>query len=166
MYRWLKLAHVFGFALFLGSILAHVVTGRVHAGTDDASLVLYARDTICIATRALTAPGLLLLMASGVGMLWLSRGEPLRQRWMQIHLALGAVIAGVSVAVVVAVAKLAWAAEALAQGHGGVAALALPGAIERYAGAANIVMILVTAGLAIVRPWRQTKPMIAGRPAA
>ncbi len=164
MYRWLKLAHVLGFALFLGSILAHIVTGRVHAGTDDASLVLYARDTICLATRALTVPGLLLLIASGAGMIWLTRGDLLRHRWMQIHLAFGVAIAGVSVAVVIAVAKLAWAAQALAQGHGAVEALALPGALERYAGAANIVMILLTAGLALVRPWRQTKPAASGRP--
>ncbi len=85
---------------------------------------------------------------------------------MQVHLAFGVVIAGVSVAIAIAVAKLAGAAQALAQGRGGVEVMALPDAVERYAGAANIVMILLTVGLAFVRPWRQTKPAASGRPAA
>ena len=159
MYRYLKLVHLLGFALFLGSILSHIVTSRVHAGTADVSLLLFARDTVCIATRALTVPGLVLLIGSGIGMVWTSRGQLLRQRWVQLHVVLAAAIAMVSAVVVVAVARLAVAAEALAAGRGGLEAFVAPAAIERYAGAANILMILLAAGVALVRPR-------SGRPGA
>lgn len=152
MYRYCKLIHIVGFALFLGSILAHTVTSRAEPGASEASFVLYARDTICIATRALTVPGLLLLILSGIGMAWLTRGELLRRRWLQIHAAIAVVIAANTVVIVIAVAKLASAARAWSDGRGSLEAFASPAAIETFAGAANVAMILLTAGVAILRP--------------
>lgn len=156
MYRSLKLMHVVGFAMFLGSILAHIVTGRTQAGAADPSFVLYARETICLATRTLTVPGLILVIGSGLGMVWLTRGELLRQRWLKLHIALAAAIAATTVAIVVAVANLTFAARALSRG-GGLEAFVVPEAVERYAGAVNILMILLVAGIGLLRPRLQAR---------
>lgn len=152
MYRYLKLLHIIGFAMFLGSILAHIVTSRIEPGGSDASVLLYARETICIATRASTVPGLLLLILSGTGMVWLTRGESLRRSWLRVHIAFAAAIAINTIYVVIAVARLTWAAQAWSQGSGSLEAFASPAAVETFAGAANVAMILLAAGIAILRP--------------
>jgi len=57
MYRTLKIAHLLGLAMFLGSVLSHVVVAAL-GGQPGAPGFLAARLEIAAATRALTLPGL------------------------------------------------------------------------------------------------------------
>ena len=70
IYRLLKILHLIGLSLFLGSIFGHIVAsvlgGAPEAGNEAA--FLNSRVHITAATRYLTMPGLLLTLATGVGM--------------------------------------------------------------------------------------------------
>ncbi len=78
----LRLVHLIGLVLFLGSILTFTVASSVPAAGDVASLVV-TRRVISAGTNALTLPGLGLLVASGIGLT--SRRLRLRDhRWLQV----------------------------------------------------------------------------------
>jgi hypothetical protein len=95
MYRFLKVAHLLGLAMFLGSVLGHIVDG-LQAGPPGALSFLSARQSIALATQLLTAPGLLLLIVSGFAMSAAARPSPWRKPWILVHAGLGLVITGVT----------------------------------------------------------------------
>jgi hypothetical protein len=78
----LRLLHLIGLVLFLGSILTFIVASSVPATGDVTSLVV-ARRVISAGTNVLTLPGLGLLIATGIGLMW--RRLRLRDhRWLQV----------------------------------------------------------------------------------
>ena len=84
IYRLLKILHLIGLSLFLGSIFGHIVAsvlgGAPEAGNEAAFLA--SRVHITAATRYLTMPGLLLTLATGVGM-WLQSWSLKRDVWLR-----------------------------------------------------------------------------------
>jgi heme/copper-type cytochrome/quinol oxidase subunit 3 len=90
MRQALKLVHLIGLVLFLGSIATFIVASRVPSGGDVGSLVT-ARRVISAGTNALTLPGLGLLIVSGVSLAW-GRLRLRDHRWLQVMaLAAGAI---------------------------------------------------------------------------
>lgn len=152
MYRVLKFLHLLGFAVFFGSVLSHIVEGRPSAAALNPAAAVYARDTIQLASYVLTTPGLALAVISGLGMLVLRRQELLSKRWFQVHLALGLVIATASVVIVKAGAQLKASIDALASAPGSAELPRIAGLIERYVGAANVLLVLISVGIALARP--------------
>ncbi len=118
MYRALKIAHLLGLALFLGSVFSHVVAAAL-GGAPGSPEFLPARAEIAAATRALTLPGLGLAVLSGVGMALVAPGLR-RQRWLWLHAALAGLVVASSVALVAPAGRQALAgAEAFAAGGAG-----------------------------------------------
>src|SRR5580658_201652 len=107
MYRTLKVLHLLGLALFLGSVFSHVVAG-VLGGPPGSAAFVTARVEIVAATRALTLPGLGLAVISGLGMAALSPGLR-RQRWLGLHAALALVIVALGVGLVAPAGRAALA---------------------------------------------------------
>ena len=60
MYKFLKVIHILGVAMFLGSIFAHIATGHVPGAADNPPAMLFARQAIELATRYVTLPGLVI----------------------------------------------------------------------------------------------------------
>lgn len=91
IYRLLKILHLIGLSLFLGSIFSHIVAsvlgGAPQAGNEAAFLA--SRVHITAATRYLTMPSLLLTLATGMGM-WLQSWSLKRDVWLRVHMCCGA----------------------------------------------------------------------------
>lgn len=83
MKRGLKLAHLGGLVIFLGSIITFVV---VSALIENASLenIVFGRKIISTGTNVLTLPGIWLLAITGVWMGYKRYG--LKQRFFQLKL--------------------------------------------------------------------------------
>lgn len=159
MYRALKLIHILGFALFLGSIMGHIVAARVAPGTADPAVLIYARDTVILAARAVTLPGLAMIIVSGIAMTRLGPADLPRQGWFRAHSALSVPITVATLAIIAAASDLADLSRALAAGRGSLAGFAGPEAVERGLGAVNILAILASAAVAVVR--RRARPVRA-----
>ncbi len=164
MVRLLKTCHLLGLTLFLGSILGHIVAG-VAAGAPGGASFLYAREHIALATRFLTLPGLALSIVSGIALVVLSRPSPLRQPWLAAKIALTvAVVANSALFLAPAGARVLAGAVALSRGDSGamadvVAALR----VEQYAGAANVLLILLIVVLGVFKPRLQSRRQAAGK---
>lgn len=92
-HKVLRSLHLLGLVLFLGSIFGHVAVGWVPGAADDPATLLVARQVISVATAALTLPGLLLLVLTGVALLFGKAAGFVGQRWVILHLTLGLLIA-------------------------------------------------------------------------
>ena len=154
MYRFLKTAHLLGLAMFLGSILSHVVVG-FGAGQPGAASFLFARQEVSLATQLLTMPGLLLTIASGFGMAAVGRLSPLRQPWLGIHAGMGLLVLVLAVCFLVPTGRtmLRDAAALVEQSDPAVVAQVLIlKQIESVAGAVNLVLTLLIVSLAVWKP--------------
>jgi hypothetical protein len=153
MYPMLKVCHLIGLTLFLGSILGHVAASAA-AGQPGSTGFLYMQEQIAFATRVLTLPGLLLTVASGIALAKLSRQSPLRARWLAAKVVLTAAIVINSVAFVApAGARLLSGTAALSRGEPvALAQIVADHKVETVAGAANIVMILAIVLLGVIKP--------------
>lgn len=164
MVRFLKTCHLLGLTLFLGSILGHIVAS-VAAGAPGGASFLYARQHIALATQFLTLPGLALSVLSGIALAASSRLSPLRHRWLAAKIALTlAVMANSALFLAPAGARALAGALALARGDAG--AMAEIGAalrVEQYAGAANILLILLIVVLGVFKPRLQSRRRAAGK---
>lgn len=159
-YRLLKIAHLLGFATFLGSVLSHIVAGFA-GGEPGAASFLFARENILSTNQVLTIPGLVLTLASGLALMVAGRLSPLRHRWLAIH-------AGLAIAVsVVAVAILLPAGEAIADEAAALVQASDPAAVaqvlnrsrlESVVGAINIVLTLAVVSVGVLKPALQTLP--------
>ena len=159
MYRLLKTLHLIGLALFLGSVLGHVVAG-VAGGAPGTASFLYAREQIALATQFLTLPGLALAVVSGVGLAAFSRMSPLRLRWLAAKIALTfAIMANSALVLAPAGARALAGAVALSHGDAGATADVLGGLrAEHVAGAANIFLILAVVLLGVFKPRLEWRP--------
>lgn len=152
MYRFLKFLHLVGFALLLGSILAHIVEVRVQPSAVTPAVFAYAYDTVSLGNLAITLPGLALAVLSGVGMAAVRRRELPSQRWFQVHAGLGVVLIATSAVVYSAGERLKDAAAVLASGQASQAALtnaASAEQVQRYVGLLNIAIVVISVSLAV-----------------
>ena len=92
MTAFLKSIHILGVAMFLGSILGHVVVGFVPGKATDPQVSVFVRQAIVIATDILTLPGLLLLAVTGLIMLLRRGRKAFSARWLVIHTVFGLLI--------------------------------------------------------------------------
>jgi hypothetical protein len=83
MTRGLKLAHLIGLIMFLGSILAFVVISSSIAGAN-LEQIAFGRKIISAGTNVITLPGMWALAITGIWMGY--KRYDLRQRFMQIKL--------------------------------------------------------------------------------
>ena len=153
MYKSLKVLHIIGMALLLGSIFAHIAAGRVPgAGTEPAAMV-FARQTIDVATRSVTLPGLALAIVSGILMVLLGPAGVLKRRWQLAHMALAAIVVAVTFIVMIPAGREILAtALAIAAGSkpaDAFSAVALP---EHIWGGVNILLILIVVAIGAIKP--------------
>ena len=154
MYRFLKFLHLVGFALFLGSILAHIVEVRVQPSDVAPSVLAYVYDTVSLSNLAITLPGLALAVLSGIGMTAVRRRELPSQRWFWVHAGLGVVLIATSAVIYNAGERLKAAAAVLASGQAGQAVLANAASaeqVQRYVGLLNTVIVVVSVSLAVTQ---------------
>jgi hypothetical protein len=150
MTRFLKLLHLLGLALFLGSIFCHVVASVLGGAPGGSDAFIAARRQILLASQVVTMPGLGLAVASGVVMLILAQR---RQTWMWIHGALGLVVLVVALTVVMpTVSAILDGALAVAEGSGDAAAVTARYQVESVTGGLNVLISLAIIALAVWRP--------------
>jgi hypothetical protein len=153
MYKAFKTLHIIGMALFLGSIFAHIAAGRVPGAETEPNAMVFTRQTIDLATRYVTLPGLGLAIVSGILMMLRAPAGALKRRWQLAHLALAVLIAAVTLIVMIPVGREILAT-ALAISAGGksvdaFSAVALP---EHIWGAVNILLILIAVAIGAAKP--------------
>lgn len=90
MYKLLKMLHLLGLVLFLGSVFGHIVAGEFADFPGTLSFAL-ARQHISDATRVLTLPGLVLAVITGIGMALAARSTR-RPGWFWLHAGLASVV--------------------------------------------------------------------------
>lgn len=141
MYKLLKIFHLLGLTLFLGSIFGHIVASA-GAGEIGGAAFSAARQAIAAATEALTLPGLGLALASGLGLAALA---PERRRWMFVHAGLAATVALVAVVVVIPAGQRTLSAATFAEVRAAVTT-------ETVAGALNVALTFAILALGVVKP--------------
>lgn len=152
IYRLLKILHLIGLSLFLGSIFGHIVAsvlgGASQAGNEAAFLA--SRVHITAATRYLTMPGLLLTLATGVGM-WLQSWSLKRDVWLRVHMFAAVLIALLAFFVIVpaGVEMLRLAQQGVAEHAGQIKAAHK---VENMVGATNILLAVLATALGVVKP--------------
>jgi hypothetical protein len=165
MYGITKALHLVGLAMFLGSILGHISIGFLPGAHERAEAMLIGRQAIEIATWALTIPGLALLVATGLAM---AMGGGLgfrRRRWLAVHQIIALLIVlNAALILVPGGSALLGVASEMAQGGGSSASFAALSARERMFGAANLVLVLITVFIAVLKPGLG-RPTTADRPA-
>ena len=146
MISLLKIVHLLGLALFLGSIAGHIHLGQGVAPGDVA--YAWAQAAKYDSTTALTIPGLMLTVASGAALV-VARRDVRRRRWLWAKVALS-VLVGLNGALILAPIgrRLAEAAAFSASGP----VLDSLSRLESLFGAANLLMTLIVIALAVVRP--------------
>jgi hypothetical protein len=146
----LKLFHLIGLVLFLGTIFTFAVASAVPARGDFGSLAV-ARRIISAGTFSLTLPGLALLIISGIGMVW-RRADLARQGWVRTMALAGVVIAINAFLVVAPAVRAATALVEAAISAGALSAgYAKAYTIESVAGGVNILLALAAMASAVVR---------------
>ncbi len=153
MQKLLKIVHIVGLSVFLGSIPAHIALGRLAdpAGDlDGFALLMHAKHMNVL---ALTLPGLALLLVTGA-VLALRRGmTPNKRRWMGAKLALVALIALNGAFVLTPLAHdISASAQQAAATRTVPANFAELARKETVFGAANLALVLAVVGLSVVKP--------------
>ena len=159
IYRLLKILHLIGLSLFLGSIFGHIVAsvlgGAPQAGNEAAFLA--SRVHITAATRYLTMPGLLLTLATGAGM-WLQSWSLKRDGWLRVHMFAAVLIVLLAFFVIVPAGSemLRLAQQGVAEHAGQIKAVHK---VEDMVGAANILLAVLATALGVVKPkWGKRQP--------
>lgn len=147
--KFLKILHLVGMAMFLGSILGHIVVGFVTPAPDAAQTKLFVREEISLATLYLTLPGLGLLLFSGSLLVIGSRRPFLQTRWQLIHVVIAALIGINTLFVLMPVGSELLV---LARSSSESTLFGTFETREAVWGAANIVLALLAITIAAVRP--------------
>lgn len=149
MFRGLKLAHLGGLVIFLGSILTFIVISVLIKGASLENIA-FGRRVISTGTDVLTLPGIWVLAVTGVWMGYKRYG--LKQRYIQLKLLLiSLIVINAYVFVVPAVSSATEiTAHSLAQGH------LLPEFKDAYMresifGALNVILAIAAA---VVGVWK------------
>lgn len=161
MYSLFKSLHLIGMGMFLGSILVHITAGLIPGAASDPVTMSFARQTIDIATRFVTLPGLALAIASGAIMAWRRHPRSPRDRWLAAHQIAAVVIVAITVMVMIPTGhRLLAATTALSVDSAVPDALTDLANREAAFGAVNLVLLLAAIGLGVVKPGLGRKPSI------
>ncbi len=153
MPKFLKAAHLVGFALFFGSILGHAVAGLAESAHFGVQSQLVIRQVSDVTTWVLTVPDLALVILTGAGMVFLRKPQLLKMRWVKVHLAIGALILLNAVFILVpAGQEILKATAELAAGNAKLGDLIAPEGREAVFGAINIVLCIAAVLVAVFRP--------------
>ena len=153
IYKLTKVAHLVALALFLGSVFGHIVQGMVPGGDTVPATILFVRQSIDLATRYLTMPGLVLLMITGVLLSVLRRGGFGVHRWLTAHQVLGAAVVVIGMAVLVPTGReLLASARGLVDGALSLADHASLARTESVVGAVNVLIALLALVVVIAKP--------------
>ena len=149
VYSSLKVLHLMGLVLFLGSIFGHIVAGILGGGPVSG-------DRFLAAPQFLTLPGLGLLLLSGVG-LWLMSWSVKNSRWLGVHMGLAALVTLIAFVVV-----LPAGAEMMALASTDMVAnmekIVAANRFEDIGGAVNVLLILIITGLGVAKPrWARKR---------
>jgi len=150
--RFLKVIHLLGLAIFVGSIFGHILLGHLGDPVTDIrgfSTLMQAKYMNVI---VLTTLGLLLLVISGV-MLVLGRAiSPLKQRWMMVKILLVCLIAfnGIFILTPLSSSMAEIAQSMVSSGKFSESFMALKQREDLF-GALNMLMILVVISLSVSR---------------
>ena len=155
VYSSLKVLHLMGLVLFLGSIFGHIVAG-ILGGPVSGDRFLAAREHIAAATQFLTLPGLGLLLLSGVG-LWLMGWSVKNSRWLGVHMGLAVMVTLIAF-VVVLPAGADMMALASTDMVANVEKIVAANRFEDIGGAVNVLLILIITGLGVAKPkWARKR---------
>ena len=156
-YRVLKVAHLLGLALFLGSIFGHIVSSVLGGPAGGSDAFIAARVHIASATNLLTLPGLGLSIVSGLAMAVAGKLSPLRERWLAVHAALAVGIVALAWFVVVpAVTQTLVVAQEAARGLATAQAVAAAKQPEDMFGRLNLLLAFAAIALGVFKPqWRR-----------
>lgn len=165
MYKLIKILHLLGLTLFLGSIFGHIVESGLGGEIGSAGF-LAAREAISAATRALTLPGLGLAIATGLALALMSK---VKRGWMAAHGGLALAVAVITAVFVVPAGNRAEsAAEAIARGEAVPADAGAALVIERAAGTVSVILTIAIVSLGVIKPaltrrLRRDGPALARR---
>ncbi len=162
MNAFLKVGHLVGLVMFLGSIFGHIVLSNLADPKADLAGFAVLMQAKYMNLLLLTAPGLVLMLLTGIPLM-LRRGmTPNKFRWMGIKLALVTLIALNAAFILTPLSR-----DMAIVARGAVATGSLPadfGEMRRREdafGAANIAMILAVIGLAVAN--METQPLLRRR---
>jgi hypothetical protein len=149
----LKIAHLFGLAVFLGSLPVHILLGHLVDPAADLQGLALLMHVKSMNVLVLTLPGLVLTLLAGIAVM-LRRGmTPNKLRWMAAKLALVALITLNGAFVLTPLARdIAVAAQGALTTGGLPAGFADLSRKEGTFGAANLAMIIAVIGLAVLKP--------------
>ncbi|MCW9034338.1 MAG: DUF2269 family protein [Rhodospirillales bacterium] len=152
MFKFLKGVHILALCIFVGSVPAHIVLGAVADPTGDYQSFAIFHQAKYLLTYTLTTAGVIAVILSGL-LLAISNKGMLKQRWLQIKLALVALIAlnGGLILTPLAEKMTALAVKAAQSGTLETTFADLAGR-ESIAGAANILLIITVVFIAIYKP--------------
>lgn len=148
MRQALKVAHFIGLAMFLGSIFAHISVNAVPGVGTDPAATLTARQAIVAATAWVTLPGLLLAIASGLGLTIMGGHGFGRKRWLTLHQTAAMLILLNALLVLTPAGRDAVEAAR----SGSMEAVATAAAPESRFGPANLLLTLAAIALAVIKP--------------
>jgi Predicted integral membrane protein (DUF2269) len=92
LHKLFRFFHLIGLVMFFGSVLGHVVLGVLPGVAGDAHAVLTIRLASSYMTRALTLPGLFVILVSGVWLTLRRFGGFFTLRWLTVHQAFALLI--------------------------------------------------------------------------
>lgn len=153
MYKALKTLHIIGMALLLGSIFAHIAAGRVPGAETEPAAMVFARQTIDLATRYVTLPGLGLAIVSGILMVLRGSAGALKRRWLVAHLAIAGAVAAITFIVMIPVGRdILATAQAIAAGAEPLDAFSAAALREHVWGGVNIVLLIIAIAIGAAKP--------------
>lgn len=154
----LRILHIVGLAMFLGSILGHIVLSSLPVSGDPQAF-LFVRMAIIRETHALTLPGLGLLLVSGLWLTMSRHGGFFKQRWLTVHQILALFVLLNALLVLAPVGdhllQLARSAHEGAPSYESVLTLKSK---EAAFGATNLVLSLLATAIAVYRPRLKRSP--------
>lgn len=156
LYHSLKILHILGLTLFLGSIFGHIVSSVLGGEPGAGPSFIAAREHIRAATSVLTLPGLILAGLSGAGMMAAGRMNPVRAPWLAAHMSIAAVIFVLAFAVVVPAGQETLTAALQAKPADAILHSKF---VEDVAGAVNVALTLVLVAVGVFKPvkFRKTR---------
>ena len=153
MNKFLKIVHLLGLAMFVGSIFGHILLGSLSdPGADLAGFAVLMKAKY-MNVLLLTMSGLILMLLTGIALMWRRGITPKRARWMAAKLVLVALIIlnGTFVLTPLSRDMATLAQDAVTTGTVPVAFYDLQRKEDVF-GTANLVIILAVMGLAAAKP--------------
>lgn len=157
MDKTLKLAHLVGLALFLGSVAGHILLYVLAVRAADLQSFAVLMQAKYMSVRVLTLPALVFTLVTGVPLMVRQQLTPNKAKWMAAKLALVALITLNGIFVLLPVARdLAASAQTAAMTGSIPASFAELERRETLFGDVNLAMILAVIGLSVLRPGTRT----------